>query len=798
MRWTRLWPVGIIALYLLSLSTANAQSGQEIGGVIQGKVFEPESERPVAAATVVIAGAGLSATSDASGVYRIEGIPPGQYRVIVVGYATLEPTTTSVEAGQIITLNLPVSDSAGAGEVIVVTGTRVAEKVLDAPVSVHALHDREIARIGGGSFLSAAAELPGVHFNSVGLLNPQVSARGFHEHTHTRMLWLIDGRLAQNVVGFPAANLLPTTSLDVKSVEVVVGPSSALYGPNAHTGVLNVRTKTPWDESGASLSVRGGTQSRLDGTARLAGTVRDRLGWKIHAQYLRGNDFEPDRDHPAYRYGTSIAENDLIGDYRVRMAKGEGSLYYRLGDWSATASYGISHLEDFGVSSFARVGQEQTWQFGSVQLTHPHWYAQVSRISYEGKAFDFRRLAAIAEERVQNGEPITESDLAPIREDLTSTVPALEMLDSEVQYRNEVGGVKAISGVQVRRHDGGDNPFQFDPKNGELEPRTELGGYLQLDYQPWPDHIRLVGAARIDNHSDYSTQISPKVAAVYSPTPAHKLRVGYSRAFKSPTLGQNYLFALDTLIGNRYGWSIRDGDGNILFDIPPLRPEEVHSVELGYKGKVSNAVFLDVLFYNSWYEDFISPLSQVADPMNGTFAYDSDGMLLNGDDPALAGRLSTYVNFGRATVGGTDIGVNIYPTDYITVSTAVSWISMADFSRGDLGVDLHLNVPELKLMGSVMVQDLGIDNYFVRMSGRYRSAYEFESGYWSSEQFYDDGKLPGRFVADLAVGYRLPGYGLTMQGYVLNIFDNSELDVLGAAVAKRFTYVQVSYRYRGL
>ena len=51
----------------------------------------------------------------------------------------------------------------------------------------------------------------------------------------------------------------------MKAVEVVVGPASALYGPNAHTGVINIATKTPWDDSGATVSLRGGTQSHVRG-----------------------------------------------------------------------------------------------------------------------------------------------------------------------------------------------------------------------------------------------------------------------------------------------------------------------------------------------------------------------------------------------------------------------------------------------------------------------------------------------------------------------------------------------------
>ena len=68
-----------------------------------------------------------------------------------------------------------------------------------------------------------------------------ISARGFATQFNSRMLTMIDGRLAQLPgSGLPQATLAPVSGLDMKAVQVVIGPASALYGPNAHTGVVNV------------------------------------------------------------------------------------------------------------------------------------------------------------------------------------------------------------------------------------------------------------------------------------------------------------------------------------------------------------------------------------------------------------------------------------------------------------------------------------------------------------------------------------------------------------------------------
>ncbi|HTN25152.1 MAG TPA: TonB-dependent receptor, partial [Solirubrobacteraceae bacterium] len=60
--------------------------------------------------------------------------------------------------------------------------------------------------------------------------------------------------------------------------------------------------------------------------------------------------------------------------------------------------------------------------------------------------------------------------------------------------------------------------------------------------------LRLAAAARVDTHSLYETQLSPKVAVQYEVAPQHNVRVGYNRAFKSPTVLENFLKINDILL----------------------------------------------------------------------------------------------------------------------------------------------------------------------------------------------------------------------------------------------------------
>jgi iron complex outermembrane receptor protein len=312
------------------------------------------------------------------------------------------------------------------------------------------------------------------------------------------------------------------------------------------------------------------------------------------------------------------------------------------------------------------------------------------------------------------------------------------------------------------------------------------------------DVLNLVGAGRIDHHSDYPTQLSPKAAVVYSITPMHKLRAGYNRAFKSPTILENYLFINNTLLGNRTGFEIRDSSGGVVAEIDPLQPEEVSSVEVGYKGVVAERLLLDAVAYNSWYENFISPLTQVANPADmtaPTFAFYPDGTPVAQGTPA-EGTLFTYSNFGKALVRGVDVGFDYLANPYLTLTSSVSYIDLVDFESGNSGQnELLLNVPDFKLKASVLVKNFGLADYFVRVGGRWENRYKFRSGYWDSERLLPDsgGEIPARFILDASAGYQFAN-GLSLSANVQNALDNGSVENLGAPVPHRFAYLQVGYR----
>lgn len=796
MKFTRSW-----VLFVSVLLAAGAWAQE--AGALRGTVYAPGNE-PLPEAKVEVVGTQLSTTTNEEGQFELEDVPAGrrQVKVSFTGYKDFT-RRVQVVAGQVTSVDADLKYDEQFGEEIVVTGSKFREKKLESPVTVETISSKTIQLIGGTSYMNSIGQLKGVDYTDNGVYEKRVSTRGFNTQFNSRSITMVDGRLAQMPGnGLPQGVQLPTPNLDIKSTEVVVGPASALYGANAHAGVINILTKTPWDESGLTVALRGGNQYLGDATLRVAGTVDNKFGFKLNGQFTTATDFAPDRtiNQATHSYGPAtspVFEGDLLSRYGVLAGKAEGFLYYRLGDWDFKGGYGFSTYEGIALTNAGR-NHLRGWQihYQTVSASHSNWFAHVTRTySNAGGTYQLDALASTV--RRQNRTWEKPSELDALRDEI-KFVDDSQLIDSELQYRNEIGDLKFITGLQLRLYNPSSQGTYLADVGGRRLSVTEFGGYLQADYTLLRDKLKVVAAGRVDTHTNYSPQISPKAALVYTLTKNQNLRVGYNRAFKSPTILENFLLISNTLVGNRTGFIIRDAEGNELSRIDPLVPEEVNALEVGYKASFDNKLVVDLVAHHSWFQNFISPLTARANPAQGTFAYYADtGEAVAAGTPA-EGTLSTYSNFGRSRVAGADLGLDYMLTPNINLNGSVSYMTLLSFRNTAPGQGaLLLNVPELKLKAAVTVQDLVVQNSFIRLSGRYQSAYEFASGRWNSRTFFEDGKIPARFVADLGVGYRFEN-GLALTGNVYNLLNDRGVDVLGAPPSGILANLELSYRFDGL
>ena len=275
------------------MSTLFAQKGE-----ISGKVTDSTNDSPLIGANVVIDGTNQGAATDAEGRYVIKQLDPGEYTIMVsyIGYKNFKEDIT-LDGNQKMSKDLALQPEAIEMETYVVTASRRRERVEDAPAAISVISKREIRRESNTNLGDYLKGTKGIDFTQSGIDSYNMTARGFNSSFSSRLLTLTDGRMA-NVpsLRLTAYNVIPVSFEDVEQIEVVLGPSSALYGPNAHSGVLNIVTSSPLRSTGTSINIQGGLLNQADTDLLKKLTFRTahkfgNIGFKLSGVALAGQDW---------------------------------------------------------------------------------------------------------------------------------------------------------------------------------------------------------------------------------------------------------------------------------------------------------------------------------------------------------------------------------------------------------------------------------------------------------------------------------------------------------------------------
>jgi iron complex outermembrane receptor protein len=327
------------------------------------------------------------------------------------------------------------------------------------------------------------------------------------------------------------------------------------------------------------------------------------------------------------------------------------------------------------------------------------------------------------------------------------------------------------------RHDvvSSDRQWLTDRLTGKDLEIDQWGVYAQSE-TPLIPQLRLLLAARYDDHQNYDPQFSPKAGLLWTPVTGQTFRVFYNRAFKSPsTLQTNFwipnVVNLVGVFGNRDGITVRKlSDNSVVREYSPLVPEQNTTWEAGYKGLINGRLFLDVSGYYSRYKNFLSPLVTIANPYAaggaGTVAINNGTGQAFVDETNRNQIVLTYFNLGRATLYGTDASVTYVLNPKIDFTGTFSWLNLDNIGgiNTKLASDVEataLNSPSTKWTAGIRARDLG------RWSGgttlRYVNGYRFISG-------INNGRIPTFSTLDVNVGYRVPSMRSQVNLAVANLF----------------------------
>ncbi|MCH7948000.1 MAG: TonB-dependent receptor plug domain-containing protein [candidate division Zixibacteria bacterium] len=385
--WLPIFVAAAAVFYFLSITTAT--NAATISGQVSSQVDGSGLGRATVTALAVDgATEAISAKADDNGNYSISGLSTGDY-LLTVTYVGFSSQTFTVTVGDSeLTHNFALTPSLINLQNISVTASRAEEKLVDAPAAVHVVSEEYIASHTALSPADHVRGLPSVDVVSTGLNQANVVVRGFNNIFSGALMVMVDNRIARvPSLRFNAYQFIPTTDEDIQSIEVVSGPGSALYGPNAAAGVLHIITKSPFSHQGTTVSVGGGERELFIGSFRHASSLSEKVAFKISGQYYQGLDwklhfsekdeFEPDsiqlfRPGPSgpQFVGSTIA-NDR--DYDITKISGEGRIDFLLGDnTSLILNSGLNRSSNIELTGLG-AGQAIDWTY---------WYGQ-ARLRYK-------------------------------------------------------------------------------------------------------------------------------------------------------------------------------------------------------------------------------------------------------------------------------------------------------------------------------------------------------------------------------------------------------------------------------
>lgn len=385
---------------------------------ISGSVSDRNGQ-PIPGVNVKVIGQDASTATDFDGKFILKSVLslPVKIEISSLGFTTQILTVRSYNEK----ISVKLLDEETKLNEIVVSASRTPERVLESPVTIERMGIAEIKKTASPSFYDGLENLKEVQMNTSSMSFKSINTRGFASVANTRFMQLVDGMdNSSPLLNFVLGNLIGVSEIDVQSVELLPGASSALYGANAFNGILFMNSKSPFSSPGITGYAKfgqttqkaAGTNDYVDYGVRMAAVFSPKLAGKANFTYMRGTEWYAtnyddktragiDRSNYGYDginvYGDEVAtvipaptlpaerisrtgynEVDLT-DNKVSNTKIDFSLHYR--------PFGDEKLEVIWQSKF---GFGNTVYQGANRYYLNNFFMQQHKLEFKGKNFFVR------------------------------------------------------------------------------------------------------------------------------------------------------------------------------------------------------------------------------------------------------------------------------------------------------------------------------------------------------------------------------------------------------------------------
>jgi iron complex outermembrane receptor protein len=545
---------------------------------------------------------------------------------------------------------------------VVVSASRSEQTLVNAPAAVTLIGAQKIATSPGSNMADLLRSVPGINVTQTSSRDVNVTTRGATSTLATSQLALVDGRsIYLDFFGMVMWDLVPTNLHEIKRIEVVRGPASAVWGANAMTGVVNVISKTPRElatDGGNSVIIGAGAFNRnvtgLDqDTGSLfyvngshARAVDDRWSYKLSAGYFT-------QDPMARPFGmipnTSNTPYPLFANTGTSQPKFDGRVDYDLAGGNSgrlVFAGGIAGTEGIihsGVGPFDIDSESQMTYFTT------RYEKGGRKIAFFTNLLDGRAVNLLA--RGPTGQ-----QLPLVFDTKTFDVEASDVRVIDTRH--------ALSFGANFRH----NTFQISLA-ADGDDRNEGGAYIQ-DEIFLSDHFRWVVGGRVDKFSSIDNAVfSPRTTFMVKPSAAQTIRFSFNRAFRAPSFINNNI---DTTILNQVSLSPQL---SVVFPIraignSDLKQETLTAYEIGYTGVVRDVNVSAAVYWNHTKNGIYFTPNVFYSSANPPPGWPLPPAFV---PPNTLPAQYTYLNFGKVKDKGIELGVDTALNRYLTVFANYSY-----------------------------------------------------------------------------------------------------------------------------
>ncbi|RLP54591.1 MAG: TonB-dependent receptor [Ketobacter sp.] len=461
----------------------------------------------------------------------------------------------------------------------VTTATKTQEKLNKSGSTISIITADELQKMGARNLMDALKRVPGFGINQFNMGITSTEVRGVKTDFSEKVLFLINGHpVNNNLVNGGALSSYNNFRIDdIKVVEIVRGPGSALYGANAFVAVVNIVTKTAKDIDGVELSLSGGS----DETNQFDLLYGERIGELDLA--FNANVFHSDGINEPVR-------SDATGQ------SGRTDFWQKRYEMSFQGSYRNLSLQGryterkagayLGANNFLNTGSEQEYREyfidGSYVAPVSDNLSVMTHVYFDH--FEFDNLWELADNFYAR---------SPIKHDKTGIESTLTwnwnsnnklLLGAAAEHQSQYG-------VEYWTNNGAAELVNIsDVANWNGSHNRDIVAVYMQDIWDVMETLRLIVGARYDHYSDFEGSFNPRASLSWEFVPDYHLIATYGSAFRAPTFGELYNINNPSIVGN-----------------PDLHPEEIDTIELGLNIDISRRFQVRGTFFYNNIQDIIAP-----------------------------------------------------------------------------------------------------------------------------------------------------------------------------------------------